>query len=61
MAKYFVDIVMSALVRVEVKASDEEEAHILAIEEVDPYVVDDCDWDYKIDSIEKEDEDEENE
>lgn len=57
MAKYLVSMTMRSYVEVEVEAENEEEARSLAFEEVDPFMVDD--WDYDIDSMEKEDDDEE--
>ena len=48
MAKYLVNMTMSTCV---------EEARNLAFEEADPFMVDD--WDFEIDSMEKEDDDEE--
>lgn len=49
MAKYIVNVIMSACVEVEVEAHNEEEARALAIEEADPYMAMDDDWDYKVD------------
>ena len=59
MAKYLVNVTMSSCVEVEVEAQNEEEARNLALEEADPFMVDD--WDYDIDTMEKEDDDEEEE
>ena len=59
MAKYLVNVIMSTCVEIEVDASDEVEAQTLAFEEADPFMADE--WDYDIDSIEKEDEEEEEE
>lgn len=53
MPKYVVEVVMSTCVEVEVEAQNEEEARELAIEKADPFDV--YDWDYDIDSIERED------
>ena len=59
MAKYFVGVVMATCVEIEVEADNEEEAKELAIEKVDPFDV--YDWDYDIDSLEREDDEEEEE
>ena len=56
MAKYLVNVIMSTCVEVEVDAQNEEEARSLAFEEADPFTVDD--WDYDIDSMEREDDEE---
>lgn len=53
MAKYLVNVLMSACVEVEVEAENEEGARSLAFEEADPFMVDN--WDYDIDSMERED------
>ena len=52
MAKYIVSVAMSTCVDIEVEASNEKEAKELAIEEANPFDVED--WDYDIDCIEKE-------
>ena len=52
MAKYFVDVFMSTLVRVEVEASDETEARALAVEEADPYMAMDDEWEYNVENVE---------
>ena len=52
MAKYFVDVFMSTLVRVEVEASDETEARALAVEEADPYMALDDEWEYNVENVE---------
>ena len=57
MAKYLVNVTMSSCVEVEVEAHNEEEAPNLAVEEADPFMVEE--WDYDIDSMEKEDDEEE--
>mgnify|MGYP006355844211 FL=1 len=59
MAKYIVNVVMSTCVEIEVDAYDEAEARALAIEEADPYMVDD--WDYDVDDIFRDDDDEDEE
>ena len=59
MAKYIVNVVMSACVEIEVEADSEEEAKELAIEKADPFDV--YGWDYDIDSLEREDDEEEEE
>lgn len=59
MAKYLVNVIMSSCVEIEVEAHDFDEARSLALEEADPFMVDD--WDCDIDSIEKEDDDDEEE
>lgn len=63
MAKYVVEVVMSTCVAIEVEANDEAEAQAIALEEADPYTVDD--WDYEIDCVyrdgDDDDEDEEEE
>ncbi len=56
MAKYIVNVIMSSCVEIEVEAHDFDEARSLALEEADPFMVDD--WDCDIDSIEKEDDEE---
>ena len=56
MAKYLVNVTMSSCVEVEVEAQNEEEARSLAFEEADPFMIDD--WDYDIDSMEREDDEE---
>ena len=61
--KYVVEVVMSTCVAIEVKAHDEAEAQAVALEEADPHMVDD--WDYEIDCVyrdgDDDDEDEEEE
>lgn len=60
MAKYFVNVIMSTCVQIEVEAHDEDEARVLALEEADPHMVDE--WDYDVDDVFKDyDEDEEEE
>lgn len=59
MPKYVVEVVMSTCVAVEVEAQSKEEAKEFAIEKADPFDV--YDWDYDIDSIEREDDEEEEE
>ena len=63
MAKYIVNVIMSTCVEIEVEAHDEDEAQTIAIEEADPSMVND--WDYEIDSVyrdgDDDDEDEEEE
>lgn len=63
MAKYIVNVVMSTCVEIEVEAHDENEAQTIAIEEADPHMVND--WDYDIDCVyrdgDDDDEDEEEE
>ena len=59
MAKYIVNVVMSACVEIEVGAHDEAEAEVLACEEAYPSMADD--WDYDIDCVERKDEEEEEE
>lgn len=59
MAKYIVNVVMSACVEIEVEAHDEAEAEVLACEEAYPFMADD--WDYDIDCVERKDEEEEEE
>ena len=59
MAKYFVGVVMATCVEIEVEADSEGEARELAIEKADPFDV--HDWDYDIDSVEREDDGEEEE
>ena len=59
MAKYTVEVVMATCVTVEVEAHDEEEAQELAFEKADPFDVDE--WDYDINSIYRDDNDEEEE
>lgn len=57
MAKYIVSVVMSTCVDIEVEASDEKEAKELAIEEANPFDADD--WDYDIDCVARDYDDEE--
>lgn len=61
MAKYVVEVIMSTCVEIEVEAHDMSEAQTLALEEADPHMVDD--WDYEIDGVyrdgDDDDEDEE--
>lgn len=61
MAKYIVEVIMSACVAIEVEAHDEEEAQNVAFEKADPFVVDE--WDYDINCVfrdgDDDDEDEE--
>ena len=59
MAKYIVNVVMSACVEIEVEAHDEAEAEVLACEEAEPFMADE--WDYDIDCVEREDDEEEEE
>lgn len=59
MTKYLVEVVMSACVAIEVEAHDEEEARSLALEEADPFTVDD--WDYDVNCVYGDDNDEDEE
>lgn len=59
MAKYIVNVVMSTCVEIEVEAHDEAEAQTIAIEEADPYMADN--WDYDIDCVFRDDDDEDEE
>ena len=63
MKKYVVEVVMSTCVAIEVEAHDEAEAQTLAIEEADPHMADE--WDFDIDCVyrdgDDDDEDEEEE
>ena len=63
MAKYVVEVVMSTCVAIEVEAHDEGEAQAIALEEADPHMADE--WDYEIDCVyrdgDDDDEDEEEE
>ena len=59
MAKYTVEVVMATCVTVEVEAHDEEEAQELAFEKADPFDADE--WDYDINNIYRDDNDEEEE
>ena len=59
MAKYIVEVVMATCMEVEVKANNEEEAQELAYEKADPF--DAVEWDYDINSVYKEDDDEDEE
>ena len=59
MAKYIVNVVISTCVEIEVEAHDEAEAEVLACEEAEPFMADK--WDYDIDCVEREDEEEEEE
>ena len=52
MAKYFVDVFMSTCVRVKVEAPDETEACALAVEEADPYMAMDDEWEYNVEHVE---------
>ena len=57
MAKYLVGVVMATCVEIEVEADSEEEAKELAYEKADPF--DAVEWDYDINSVYRDDEDEE--
>ena len=59
MAKYTVEVIMATCMTVEIEAHDEEEAQELAFEKVDPFDADE--WDYDINSIYRDDNDEEEE
>ena len=59
MAKYVVEVVMSTCVMIEVEARDEAEARALAIEEADPYMT--GDWDYDVEDVYRDDDDEDEE
>lgn len=59
MAKYVVEVVMSTCVMIEVEAHDEAEARALAIEEADPYMI--GDWDYDVEDVYRDDDDEDEE
>lgn len=60
MAKYFVNVVMSTCVEIEVEAGNDAEARALALEEAEPIMADE--WDYDIDCVFRDDErDEEDE
>ena len=59
MAKYIVEVVMATCMEVEVEANNEEEAQELAYEKADPF--DAVEWDYDINSVYKDDDDEEDE
>ena len=59
MAKYIVNVVMSTCVEIEVEAHDEAEAQTIAIEEADPYMAND--WDYDIDCVFRDDDDDDDE
>lgn len=59
MGKYVVEVVMSTCVAIEVEAHDEGEAQAIALEEADPNMADE--WDYEIDCVYRDDEDEEEE
>jgi hypothetical protein len=59
MPKYFVNVMMSTCVEIEVEAYDEDEARVLALEEADPHMTDD--WDYDIDGVCRDYDDDEDE
>ena len=59
MAKYTVEVVMATCVTVEVEARDENEAQELAFEKVDPFEVDE--WDYDVNCVYRNDDDDEEE
>lgn len=59
MAKYTVEVVMATCITVEVEAHDEDEARELAFEKVDPFEVDE--WDYDVNSVYRDDDDDEDE
>ena len=59
MAKYTVEVIMATCMTVEVEAHDEEEAQELAFEKADPFDADE--WDYDINNIYRDDNDEEEE
>lgn len=56
MAKYIVNVVMSTYVEIEVEANNNAEARALALEEANPLMADE--WDYDIDDIFRDDEEE---
>lgn len=57
MAKYIVEVTMTACVAVEVEAQSKREAQELAYEKADPFDVDD--WDYDINCIYRDDDEDE--
>lgn len=57
MAKYIVEVVMATCMAVEVEAQSEEEAQGLAYEKADPFEA--VEWDYDINSVYRDDEEEE--
>ena len=42
--KYVVEVIVSTCVAIEIEANDEAEARAIALEEADPHMIDD--WDY---------------
>lgn len=59
MAKYTVSVIVSATVDVEVEALDAEEAKEFALEAIDPFNIDN--WDYEVDYVDKDEDDDEEE
>ena len=55
MAKYIVEVIMNTCMAIEVEAHDEAEAQAIALEEADPHMADD--WDYEIDCVYRDDDD----
>lgn len=56
MAKYIVNVIVSATVDIEVEAHDDKEAKALALETIDPFDIDN--WDYEVDYVDRDDDDE---
>ena len=59
MAKYIVNVIMSACVAIEVEAHNEEEAQVIALEEAEISMVDD--WDYEVDCVYRDGDDDDEE
>ena len=49
MAKYFMNVFMTACQEIEVEARNEEEAMVIAMEDANPAMIDD--WDYEVDCV----------
>ena len=57
--KYVVEVIVSTCVAIEIEANDEAEARAIALEEADPHMIDD--WDYDIDCVYGDDDDDDEE
>ena len=59
MAKYFVEVVMTGCITIEVEACDENEAEDLALEKAEPLMADQ--WGYDVDCVYRNENDDEKE
>lgn len=57
MAKYFVEVVMTGCITIEVEACDENEAEALALEKAEPCMADQ--WGYDVDCVYRNEDEEE--